>query len=287
MEDYRTRPDLSRKVFALLDTVFPGIERSAQRIRGLGVSWEDVSTPFVHEEAGAVLAHVGLIELPLVLDGVETMVGSVHAVATHADHRGRGLYRGVMNRLLDWSETRYRTLLLTTEHPEYFTAFGFRHVPETEFQLQLNHDGPSEPLRMLDLSHEPDLRLLHRLLETREPVSRTLGVVREHAIFCFNQSREDLWVSESLDTLFCFERHESHLRLLDLVAPRLPDWPQLLACLPGPLSAISFEFSPDRLACAASPRPRLLDHDGPSWLMVRGPWLPEGTAFTLPIPART
>ena len=287
MHEFWTQPERAVALFSLLDTVFPGIAQAAERIRGLGVSWEGASTPFVFEEAGAALAHVGLIELPLVLEGRETVVGSVHAVATRADQRGRGLYRAVMTRLLAWCESRFSTLVLTTEHPEYFTPFGFRHCPEAAFRLAVDHAGPREPLRLLELSQPQDLALLHRLLSTREPLSHRLGVVREQAIFCFNMGRQDLWYSQALDALCCFERQGTGLRLLDLVAPRLPAWPQLLACLPGPLKEIIFEFSPDRLAPQALPQPRLLDHDGPSWLMVRGPWLPEGTPFTLPIPART
>jgi hypothetical protein len=46
-------------------------------------------------------------------------------------------------------------------------------------------------------------------------------------------------------------------------------------------------FSADQLAVEAEATPYVLDHDGPSYLMVRGPCAAEGQPFTLPRSART
>lgn len=288
--DFATQPELSPALFPLLDLVFPGLAAGAAALRRLGAAWEEVSTPFVHREEDGVLAHVGLIPLPLILSGHPVTVGSVHAVATHPSRRRQGLYRQLMMELLEHAATRHETLVLTTEHPEYFTPFGFRHVVEHAFHLSCAHVGDEAACmacRRLDPARPADLALLHRLLEARQPVSRVAGVGPEKAVFLFNESRRPLWYLEELDTLLCLEREEAHLCLFDVVAPALPAWPDLLAALPWPVAEVEFAFAPDRLAPAALPWPRLLEHDGPSWLMVRGPWLPPGTPFTLPRPART
>lgn len=285
--DFRTQPELAPALFRMLDKVFPGIAGSAERIRGLGVGWEACSTPFVRFEGGDCLSHVGLIPLDLVLDGRPVSAGTVHAVATDPDARGRGHYRGVMQELLAWAGPRFGTLVLTTEHPEYFEPFGFRHEPEHMFGLAVAHPGGSGDLRPLAVDTPADLALLHRLLESREPVSYTLGVRGGAAIFCFNEGHEPLWYSASLDTLLRLEVEGRTLRILDVVAPVMPSWSALLAVLPWPIDHVSFDLCPDRLAPEAEPRRHLLDHDGPSWLMVRGDWLPAGTPFTLPRSART
>jgi hypothetical protein len=57
--------------------------------------------------------------------------------------------------------------------------------------------------------------------------------------------------------------------------------------VPYPVEEVAICFSPDRLAVNAEAKPYLFDHDGPSYLMVRGPFAAEGHAFTLPRSART
>ena len=39
---------------------------------------------------------MGVLEIPLVLEGKRVLVGGIHAVGTHPDHRGQGHYRRVM-----------------------------------------------------------------------------------------------------------------------------------------------------------------------------------------------
>lgn len=285
--DYGRDPGLSAEVFTLLDRVFPGIAASARRIRDLGGVWERCSVPFVLREGNQVLCHVGLIPLTLWIQGRETPAATLHAVATRAECRGRGLYRAVMQELLAWAEERFPTLVLTTEHPEYFTDFGFSHRPESAFLLDLDHPGGAGDLRPLDLGQPGDLAVLHRLLDGRAPLSRVLGVGPQREIFLFNESRGPLWYSEALDVLLVLEIVDGRLRLLDVVAQHLPAWEDLLACLPWPVTQVVFEFCPEGLVAGALPHARLFEHDGPSWLMVRGSWLPEGIPFTLPRSCRT
>ncbi|RJP78385.1 MAG: GNAT family N-acetyltransferase [Candidatus Zixiibacteriota bacterium] len=283
--NFTADPGLYEALFDLLDLVFPGLRQGAQEIRRLGIAWEAVSTPFVHFEHGKVVSHVGVIELPLVAMGRPVTVGSVHAVATHPDYRRRGYYDRRMRELLEYASGRWEALILTTEHPEYFTPFGFRHVPEQCFFQPVNL-GRSDRLRPLNLRDSADVVLLHRLLDTREPVSQVVGVGPEKAVFCFNEARRPLYYAESLDALICLEREDSALHLYDIVTPHLPALQDLAAVLPG-ANELIFHFAPDRFAPQARAVPYLLDHDGPSYLMVRGPLAAEGEAFTLPRGART
>lgn len=280
-------PDLGPTLFELLDTVFPGIRRGASSARALGAAWESVSTPFVAFEGGRVISHVGVIELSLVVCGQLTKVGSIHAVATHPDCRHRGLYRRVMDEALEHCASRYETVILTTEHPEYFAPFGLRHVPEHAFTVTVDSAGGTGGLRRLDLGVPEDLALLHRLLATRTPVSEVVGVVDEKAVFLFNEGRRPLYHVADLDVVVCLELEGTRLALFDIVGPRVPPLAELVGRIPNRVEEVEVNFSPDRLGTDARPVPRLLDHDGPSYLMVRGPFAAEGRAFTLPRSART
>jgi predicted N-acetyltransferase YhbS len=281
-----SKPGVAASVFDLLETVFPGLTRGADNARALGGVWEQASTPFLSFEGGQAVSHVGRIDLPLVIMGERRTVGSVHAVATRPDCRGRGHYRRVMEELLADSAGRYETLVLTTEHPEYFTPFGFRRVEEHGFVVNSRSEGVGK-LRRLDVTDPRDVNLLTRLLATREPVSEVVGVVDEKAIFLFNEGRRPLEYAEDLDVVLCLERSGSRVQLFDIVGSRIPLFSDILKCLPAQVEEVVFSFAPDRLDGAARSEAWLFDHDGPSYLMVRGPFAAEGQEFTLPRSART
>lgn len=280
-------PTLSEPVFELLDIVFPGVQQVAQNARRLGAPWESVSTPFVHFEGGRVAAHVGVIELSLVLFGRNVAVGSIHGVATHPRCRRRGYYRQLMDEVLQHCASRYETVILTTEHPEYFEPFGFRVLQEHLFTVRCAATSGTEGFRLLDTHNAGDIALLRRLLETREPISQVVGVVNEKTVFCFNEGSRPLHYAADLDVIVCLELEGARLKLFDIVGPHLPSLAAVRDRIPQRLEEIAICFSPDRLAVEAEVTPYLFDHDGPSYLMARGPFAAEGHPFTLPRSART
>lgn len=280
-------PTLSQRIFDLLDIVFPGVPQVAQNARALGASWESVSTPFVYFAGERVISHVGVIEIPLVLHGQLVHVGSIHAVATHLDCRRHGYYGQLMKEILQYCGPRYETLILTTEHPEYFEPFGFRHVQEHLFTVKPRATGRVNGIRLLNTRDTNDIALLHRLLETREPVSHVVGVVQEKAVFCFNEGSRPLHYIPDLDVVVCLEMEGKRLKLFDVVGPKVPSLAALLGQVSQPAEEVAICFSADRLAVEAEVTPYIFDHDGPSYLMVRGPFAPENSPFTLPRSART
>jgi predicted N-acetyltransferase YhbS len=291
-QSFTENRDLSDDLFDLLDIVFPGIRNAAEHARALGAAWEDVSTPFVFVQDGHVRSHVGVIELPLVLVGRTVKVGSVHAVATHPEHRRLGHCRRLMEELLRDCEGRYETLILTTERPEYCEPYGFRVVQEHCFTvecdaMQHHSEGRPDRLRLLDMRDARDVALVRRLLETREPVSRVVGVASETVVFFFNEGRNPLWYAEDLDVVVCLEQRGRTLTLFDVVGPHAPPLDALVERISHPVDEVLVCFAPDLLRVDGTARPHVLDHDGPSYLMVHGPFGAENQAFTLPRSART
>jgi GNAT superfamily N-acetyltransferase len=284
---FSTDSALSQRLFALLDVVFPGVSQIAQNAAALGASWESVSTPFVYMNEGRMISHVGVIEIPLVLHGQIVHVGSIHAVATHPDYRRRGYYSQVMKEALQHCEPRYETLVLTTEHPEYFQPFGFRSVQEHLFTVKPRETRGRNGMRLMNVQDANDIALLHRLLETREPVSSVVGVVQEKAVFCFNEGSRPLRYVPDLDVMVCLAVEGTQLKLFDIVGPKVPTLAALLEQMSQPIAEVAICFSTDRLAVEAQGTPYIFDHDGPSYLMVRGPFAPENSPFTLPRSART
>ena len=280
---YAADAGLSDAVFGLLDTWAPSIRALADRARRLNWAWERVSTPFVYVEGGALLSHVGVLEMPFFWMGAAQRVGGIHAVCTHPDHRRRGLFRRVMEEALRYCDARYETVELTTDHPEYYEPFGFRVVPEHRFIAEVGSRGGRSGLRPLDLGSRRDLGLLDRLLEEREPVSRLVGVVNEQACFKFSQAESELLYAEALNVVVSLALRDGRLELYDVVGPRVPVLAALLEEIDRPLDDVAIHFSPDRLdvRVRAEPAPPEFGR-----LMVRGPFPPEGGDFMLPPPAR-
>ena len=78
-------PNVLAGVLDLLALVFPFFREQEKAARRLGLRWEECSTPFVVREKGRIVAHVGLLGLPVVMNGELRIVGSVHGVATHPE----------------------------------------------------------------------------------------------------------------------------------------------------------------------------------------------------------
>jgi GNAT superfamily N-acetyltransferase len=280
---YAQDPDLLRRVFALLDSAFPGL---SGRVRGLapsGLRWDRVSTPFVVSERGRLVAHVGVLEVPMVLDGCETLVGGMHAVCTHPEFRGRGYFRRAMNAALAWCDERYGTVALIGGPPELYAPFGFRVVPESRFVGPVLRSSPSPErprLRRVALDQVGDRRLLDRLLDERAQVSRRLGVVRERSVFLFTQAREPMWYAEDLDAILCLEIADGTLRLYDIVATRVPALEQVVDRIDAPLNRVEVYFTPDQLGAPLAAEPHVVDGD--SWLLARGPFASVEGGLMLP-----
>lgn len=278
-------PHLSDRLFDLLAAVFPDIElrQLAAVARDLGASWESASTPFIKFEGERAIAHVGVLELPLCIMGQSIKAGGIHAVATHPDFRRRGHYRDCMEAALEYCDSRYETLLLTTSQPELYQPFGFQVIPESAFVLPCSMQGQQQGMRVLNLQDSGDRALLNRLLDTRIPVSNVVGVYPEKALFFVNEASRSLYYAPALDALIVMELENQHLHLFDVVMHQPLSLTQLLEQIPEPIEKVTFYFSPDRFNVQAEAIPQVLEE---AHLMVRGAFAAVGQPLMLPRSAR-
>lgn len=275
---------VSEKLFELLEIVFPGISNAAQQIKQLGVAWESASTPFINFHNNIAISHVGVLEIPMQIMNNTMTVGGIHAVATHPEFRRRGYYREVMEEVLRYCDQLYQTLVLTTSNPEYYTPFGFRIIPEYIFKTKCKAQIGTNGFRVLDITAHQDVELLHRLLETRSPVSHIIGIVKEKPLFCFNEGSRTLYYAADLDLISCMNIENSQLHIFDIVAPKIHPLTEILERIPQIIEEVFIYFSPELLDLAdIQALPYQID-DGV--LMVRGEFAAEGQKFMLPRSAR-
>jgi GNAT superfamily N-acetyltransferase len=293
IQSYANNPTLKRQVFHLLETCFPGITQAEHESLPLGCPWEKASTPFVYFLGEVAITHMGVIELPLVVMGQTVRVGGIHAVGTRPEFRRRGYYRQVMTAVLQYCVSRYDTLVLTTGQPALYEQFGFRVLPEHIFIAAGPFRRGSPGFRPLQVDDRHDLQVLTRLLDTRQPVSYILGVVREKAVFSFNAGKLPLYYAADLDVIVAFDLAGTQLTLFDIVGSQMPPLDAILQRLPYHIDHVVTYFSPDRLQAdfRAVPHtltdpPGALGGAGPDYLMVHGPFAAVDRPVMLPRSAR-
>jgi GNAT superfamily N-acetyltransferase len=282
-------PRLRQRVYELLDIVWPGDSEKIRLASAVGAHWHEVSTPFVRFDGDRAIAHAGVLEIPLVIDGQTVTVAGVHAVCTHPDYRRRGYSRQVMEEALAYCDARFKTAILTTDEPTLYTRYGFRVVPEHRFEAEAPRVQRSKSgFRKLSDASPADVALLRRLLRTRAPVSNVLGVLEAGEVLIINEilSRrrfERIHYAEDLDLVAVYEVTGRTLHLYDLVAADIPSLEALIARVEADLDRVEIHFTPDRLRAGNVPARARPPGD---YLMVRGPFAVEGRPFILPPLAR-
>jgi ribosomal protein S18 acetylase RimI-like enzyme len=289
---------LDPRLATLFGRVWPALPAGVARAETLGFSWAEVSTPFGRREGDRAVAHVGVIELPLVIAGRSCRVGSIHAVCTDPERRGRGLGRALMQEALAACRARYDTLVLTTLVPEFYARLGFRPVREHAFSRPLARSAPASSCGRALTETPGDLRLLRRLLARRAPVSERLGSREAGTVFVIalllawgDFSR--VHYHPALDTLTVHEVRDGTLVLYDVVAPSIPPLEALAAAIGADADRVITFFAPDRLGAGfrAEPwdraRAAAMGDDGFAGLMALGPLAGEHDEFMLPPLSRT
>jgi GNAT superfamily N-acetyltransferase len=272
---------LGDRLLELLDVVFPEVElqQLANTERGLGASWEAESIPFMKFEKDKAIAHVGVLELPPYMMGQPVRAAGIHAVATQPKFRRQGHYRDCMEAALEYCDTRYETLVLTTFQPELYYPFGFRVVSESAFMVLCKVSDQEDDFCVPNLHNMNDFTLLHRLLDTRTLVSNVVEIFSERAGFLGAEASRPLRYAKDLDTLMAMEQEGDRLQLFDVVANHSLALADTLKRISPPVKEVILGFSPDYLTVTDQAIPQRLDD---AYLMVRGSFAAEGQLFMLP-----
>jgi len=150
--------------------------------------------------------------------------------------------------------------------------------------VQCSSKGNVDGWRILDFSDNQDLTLLHRLLETRAPVSHVVGVVNEKPVFFVNEGSRNLYYAEDLDLIACIEIESEKLHIFDLVSPKICSLKDILPRIPQLITEVIIYFHPELLDVE---NVQVLPHKlEDTVLMVRGKFAAEGEKFMLPRSAR-
>lgn len=279
---YPPDPAFRAATLALLGHAWPRLPEAVACARAWGADWCEHSQPFVESVDGVPVAHVGVMEIPVVIDGQEETLAGVHAVCTHPDHRGRGHFRAAMERAIAFVDARYPRAVLWANDKRIYQHFGFREHAEHTFAGPLR-SGAQARGRRLSLDDDRDRAELREAYERRTPVSARCGSRDPGWLALINLA---LWRTPplivALDEPRCIVVYglaEGTLRLHDVIATAMPTLADLATALGPGFSRVEIGFAPDELG-ADGLRARAAAEDD-DVLMVRGPALPTGVVFAL------
>ncbi len=275
---YDENPALWPSVLRLLSDAFPGFAEAERLARAHGLDWETASVPFVHEEDGEVVSHVGVLRLPLVVAGRRIAAAGIHAAATRGDRRGRGLANALLAEAVRYAAREHETIVLTAGRPDLYARHGFRVVPEVRFVGRVD-DGVAgrTPVRAFAWEDAEERARLEDLLAMREPVSRRLAANGDRDVFLFDSARARLCWVDDWEGILWLGGPADRPRVIDVIARRVPTWDPIARALPTGTRDVELCFAPDVVGGPFEEAPP----DPEEILMVRGPWPAEGLPVAL------
>lgn len=261
---------------ALYAAVWPKMPERLRVAESLGVRWADFTTPFVWFEDGHALATVGVLEHPVRLASADVVVAGIHAVATHPEHRRRGLCRALLEAAVEWIDARYTIAKLSTDSPAVYKRHGFVSRPLGRWRVASAgaHGAP----RRLDLRDPADLRLARQRFASRCSISDNFATREPGWLSLIDAALAGVestwfWDVSDVDTMLVAEPGENHWTIHDIVAPRLVS---LTSLVPPACEQVTLLFEPDLIAADSTPS-RVED----GGFMTRGPW-PLGDLVGMP-----
>ncbi|NKL33911.1 GNAT family N-acetyltransferase [Rhizobium leguminosarum bv. viciae] len=223
---------------------------------------DPTSMPFGwFDSEGEVAANISAFALPFVLNGRIVHAAGLQSGAVRPPWRGRGLYRDVTVKALDWCDQQgFEAVILYTDKPSLYEAYGFHAIPLHRYEgAAPAPSAPAAPARPLLPTNADDLALLQALLKRRSPVSTSLAVTVNAAMFLINtQLDPDIRISflEDKQAVIVWKIDETgRFSLLDVVAADMPSLAAILSGLRIAPASAEVLFRPDKLGWEGVPQP--------------------------------
>ena len=267
-QDYFSDPAGWAALVSLLDDTF-GID--IDPLRKLGGA-DPTSMPFGwFTEEGVLVANLSAFAMPFVLNGRLINAAALQSGAVRPPWRGRGLYRDVTHKALDWCEAQgFEAVILYTDKPALYEPYGFRSLPLHKYAGPAPVPAASTASRPLQPRDADDLALLQDRLNNRTPVSETLAVAGSPAMFLINTQFDPAirlnYLEKSKAVVAWKMPVSGHFVLLDVVASEIPSLAAILAGLNVQAATVETLFRPDRFGWSGE----ALAYESGTRLMLRG-----------------
>jgi ribosomal protein S18 acetylase RimI-like enzyme len=250
--------------------------------------WDERYSVFALAEGERLVASGSLLRMDLVLHGRSVRGFQLGSVGTLPEHRGRGLQRRVLPRLLAQTGADDLVFLFANHQVlDFYPRFGFEPVRERLFRAECHVAPQGAELRTLDVARPSDRALLRRIAGQAQPVTTLFGA-RDYGTtllwYWSNFHPRALRHAPEHDAILAVEQSGPLLRVYDVLTSAPLD---LVALLPrviaAPIAELEFGFTPEHYWPDAKVRADYTD----SPLFVRGPHRLPSEPFKFPMLAQT
>ena len=269
--------------FTHVAEVFPGID--FRRWGALG-AWSKEYDVLALAQDDRIVASIGRTQMPLIVDGRETIAMQLGAVSTRAALRGGGLSRQLMGETLAEADRRSQPVFLFANPTvlDFYPLFGFRRATQSRFGADVPIAPAAARAQAFDANNAAERARLAALCQRALPSGSAFGSRSYYSILLWHLCDRPLaayWLAGGEAFAVTSEDH-GRLVLHELIAASRFD---LRAALQGlatrEATAIEFGFEPG----AWWPEARVLGPDDAP-LFVRGVDLPN-RPFRFPDLAQT
>lgn len=245
--NYIDDPTLFARCIQLIDDVFPGIKKVAMQGMKYGACWDKVSLPFIIENNGEVIAHLGIIPLEILLHQKQCHVAAIHGICVKENFRGQGLFKQLMQEAIHYIQQHFDAALLFTDQPDLYTRYHFSILPEYDFIIDYpKYQTPTTDLRTLSLDNKDDLNLIQDLLHDHLPTSNQMSLVNESTIFILDNLHKKIFFSAHINALIVYEIKDNCLVLKEVLSKKLFTLDDIAKCIPERFNKIVLQFCPDK-----------------------------------------
>lgn len=247
LKNFASDPELFTRCMNLIDGVFPGVKSMALKAIKYDACWDKKSTPFIIEENGEIVAHLGVMSLEIMLNQKNRRVAALHGICTKEAFRGRGLFKQLMQEAMKYIENNFDTAILFTDQPSLYVPYRFSVLPEYDFIIDsLNIKKVPSDFRLLSFDNKNDLSVIQELLSHSLLLSNQMSLVNESTLFILNNLTHKLYYSQQLHAVIIFEINEQCLFIKDILSPKQLPIDVIVSMMHGDYAKVILQFFPDK-----------------------------------------
>lgn len=220
--------------------------------------WDDNYRPLVLLHANRVIAAAAANTIRFRFDDKLRNYIQIGTVMTHPDYRGRGLSRGLLERILaDWRDRCDGMYLYANDTVlDYYPKFGFIRADEYKYACPVPMPDDKVRARKLNMDCERDRELLLKTYACGNPYSR-LAMENNGALVmfcCMSEMRNNVWYLDEYQTAVIADFAEVTLLCDDIFGKGAVPMDKILAALVTDRERrVVLGFTPvDQTGCKAS-----------------------------------
>ncbi|WP_234123509.1 GNAT family N-acetyltransferase [Clostridium hydrogenum] len=176
-----------------------------------------------------VIANVSINKMELIIDGQKKKALQLGTVMTQPEYRKKGLSRELISHIIEEYKDEYDLIYLLANDSvlNFYPKFGFKKVDETSYKLVAKDVEKKESaIRKLNTEDEEDKKIIKRLVNLRQPISKAFGVCNDIwplLVYCFYEFKDDLYYLEDEDTIVILQRENEIVNIYDIVSLKAID----------------------------------------------------------------